>query len=486
MPGVFKRDKRSKDSTYTVWWIEHGRRRYRRGYTDKDVSRRMAQRLQKQADRCAEGLTEPADEHRQTPIQVHVGDFITTLPNSRSPRYRQQHKARIFAVIKGTQTSRLHELDHVKIKRYLDQREDLGDYTRNEYITSIKALTRWAMESDRLVKDPLKLLKPAKRKAIEPEHPRRALTTEQIAMLLDAAVHRPLYEKRLIRRGANKGKLLGKVTPRVERQMILLGRNRRMAYLIAVWTGLRRAEIKALRWGDLELDRAVAKIRLRASTTKSKRADVTSVHPQLADELRKHRPLAVKDTDYVVTSVPDMKAMRADLSFAKIEYVNEFGRFVDFHSLRLTCNTMLAAAGVSHRVRQAHMRHTDPRLTANTYMDETLLPIASEVAAVPAIPDDSDPIAETITLGATGTDRCGAQRPAQQKVAPTHHSESLPVTHVDSNGARGDVRSGRSDQSQVERLSRHAIKKQSSSSNDDELLRKRVIGLEPTTFTLAT
>ena len=486
MPGVFKRDKSSKESTYTAWWTEHGRRRYRRAYTDKDASRRLAQRLQKQADRRAEGLIDPADEHRQTPIQEHVDDFIATLPKSRSPRYRQQHKARILAAITGTQAVRLHELDHVKIKRYLDRREDLGDYTRNEYITSIKALTRWAVDCDRLDKDPLKLLKPAKRKAIEPEHPRRALTMEQIATLLDAASRRPLHEKQLIRRGPNKGKLLGKVTPRVKRQMRLLGRNRRMAYMIAVWTGLRRTEIKSLRWGDVDLDGAMAKIRLRAATTKSKRADVITVHPQLADELRRHRPFNAKDTDSVVTSDPDMKVMRADLKFAQIEDVDEMGRYVDFHALRLTCNTMLAAAGISHRVRQAHMRHTDPRLTANTYTDETLLPIASEVSSAPAIPDVDAPQTDTIALLATGTDQTGAQRPAQQKVAPTRQSGSSPVTHEDSKGARGDVRSGRSGQSQVERPSQHAIKRHGSPSSDDEPIKKRVMGFEPTTFTLAT
>ena len=41
---------------------------------------------------------------------------------------------------------------------------------------------------------------------------------------------------------------------------------------------------------------------------------------------------------------------------------------------------MFAVAGVSHRVRQAHMRHTAPRLATHTYTDETRLPITSEVA----------------------------------------------------------------------------------------------------------
>ncbi|MCC6428616.1 MAG: hypothetical protein IT435_17580 [Phycisphaerales bacterium] len=59
---------------------------------------------------------------------------------------------------------------------------------------------------------------------------------------------------------------------------------------------------------------------------------------------------------------------------------------MDFHSLRMTLSTMMAVYGMSQRSRQAQMRHSDPKLTEITYMDLTLLPIADELARVPAIP----------------------------------------------------------------------------------------------------
>jgi integrase len=46
---------------------------------------------------------------------------------------------------------------------------------------------------------------------------------------------------------------------------------------------------------------------------------------------------------------------------------------VDFHSLRVSLGTMLAANGVTPRAAQALMRHTDPRLTAGVYTDEKLV-----------------------------------------------------------------------------------------------------------------
>ena len=50
------------------------------------------------------------------------------------------------------------------------------------------------------------------------------------------------------------------------------------------------------------------------------------------------------------------------------------------------------------------MRHTDPRLTENTYMDERLLPIAEELAIVPPIPPTASgtDTLDTPTRTATG------------------------------------------------------------------------------------
>jgi hypothetical protein len=81
---------------------------------------------------------------------------------------------------------------------------------------------------------------------------------------------------------------------------------------------------------------------------------------------------------------------RGDLKLAGINAGNRESGFVDFHSLRMTLSTTMAAGGLTARVRQAHMRHTDPRLTENTYMDERLLPVADELATLPPFAGDDD------------------------------------------------------------------------------------------------
>jgi len=58
---------------------------------------------------------------------------------------------------------------------------------------------------------------------------------------------------------------------------------------------------------------------------------------------------------------------------------------------------------LSPRATQALMRHTDPRLTANVYTDEKLLPLAAELQNVPAIPlKEECGVAELLVTGTEG------------------------------------------------------------------------------------
>ncbi len=60
-----------------------------------------------------------------------------------------------------------------------------------------------------------------------------------------------------------------------------------------------------------------------------------------------------------------------DLS--RIPHKDQAGRYVDFHSLRVSLSTMLAAHKVSPRAAQALMRPSDPRLTAGVHTGEVSL-----------------------------------------------------------------------------------------------------------------
>lgn len=99
-----------------------------------------------------------------------------------------------------------------------------------------------------------------------------------------------------------------------------------------------------------------------------------------------------------------METFRRYLVKAGIPYLDEQGRRVDFHSLRVTFGTNLVLSGAHPRVVQELMRHSDIRLTMKLYTDASKLPMREAVAALPsfgAIDRDSE-VGEIISLKTMG------------------------------------------------------------------------------------
>jgi hypothetical protein len=93
--------------------------------------------------------------------------------------------------------------------------------------------------------------------------------------------------------------------------------------------------------------------------------------------------------------------IQEDLEAAGIAHKDETGRFIDFHSLRHTTGTLLAAAGVHPRTAQNLLRHSDIRLTMGIY---THVLNGGESQAVESLPDLSQPSRQSQQARATGTD----------------------------------------------------------------------------------
>ena len=91
--------------------------------------------------------------------------------------------------------------------------------------------------------------------------------------------------------------------------------------------------------------------------------------------------------------------LQADLADAGIPYVDDAGRYADFHSLRHSTGSLLAASGAHPKVVQSIMRHSDINLTMSLYT-HTLR--GQEAKAVENLPDLSLPTKES--QSATGTD----------------------------------------------------------------------------------
>ena len=92
--------------------------------------------------------------------------------------------------------------------------------------------------------------------------------------------------------------------------------------------------------------------------------------------------LSTEASAKITIAIPKPKTLRKDLVACGIKPVDELGQLIDFHALRHTACTTFQCYGVGQRAAQHQMRHSDPRLTAKVYMDESLLPVAAELEKV--------------------------------------------------------------------------------------------------------
>jgi integrase len=180
----------------------------------------------------------------------------------------------------------------------------------------------------------------------------------------------------------------------------LLATPRKLLYLLAMHTGLRRGEINALHGGDFHLDTANPYWMLPAAFVKNRKEQPRPLHPELVAELQKLKAAGkLKPEDLVFPErVPPMKVIRADFKAAGIPLKDERGHVVDFHALRTTYITRLQRAGVSPREAMELARHSDMRLTMKTYTDVAQLPLAATVRGLPSI-GDSQIDSQTLVAG---------------------------------------------------------------------------------------
>lgn len=162
-----------------------------------------------------------------------------------------------------------------------------------------------------------------------------------------------------------------------------LGLNDRVVFLAAVMTGMRRGEVVALRWQDVDWNARVIRVRQNFTrgefgSPKSRRSSrAVPLADRLADELEEHfkRSAYRSELDLVFAhpatgNVLDPSKLRKRFqACAKGAGV----RPVRFHDLRHTFGTQMAAAGAPMRAVQEWMGHSDHRTTL-IYADYALDP----------------------------------------------------------------------------------------------------------------
>lgn len=156
----------------------------------------------------------------------------------------------------------------------------------------------------------------------------------------------------------------------------------RTMVILAGSTGLRRSELVALTWDDIDLElmqvnvrRSCVRSRFGETKTEASRRPVP-LHPSVAKALAvwKEETLYKKDADFLFPSVrlngkkpvtPDMvlkKSIRPALLRAGIT-----DKVIGWHSFRHSLATNLRAAGVDLKTAQELLRHANSRITLEVY-----------------------------------------------------------------------------------------------------------------------
>jgi len=376
------------------------------GTTDRAAAERILAKWIRDAQLRREGVIDSRAESLAAEGRRAIGEqveaFIEAVQaKGVSGKRVKVLRARVARVIDDRQIRTMADLTAARVGQFVKGLQDGGTAARtvNGYLQAIKQFTRWAAGNGRIASDPLAGL--SAMKVVEVTRERRPLAADELRRLIDAAAGGPAW-------------------------MGLSGQDRAMLYRVATGTGFRAGELRSLTAGAFDLDAVPPAVTVRAAYTKNRREARQPIRADLAELLRPWLAGFGRD-DRVFEAMPEkLPAMvEADLRRARIKWRGESGtwrerheraasdflracdgdgRVVDFHALRATYITALVKGGASVKVAQELARHSDPKLTMNTYTRLGVHDLAGALDGLPAAGDDSGREAADQVALATGTD----------------------------------------------------------------------------------
>ena len=362
------------------------------------------------------------------PLREHLSDFGRSLAaKGNTARYTKGTVSAVAKVFTGCKFVVWSDITASTLQRYLaglrDGPDGISARTHNSYLQNVKSFCRWMVADRRATESPLTHLKGVNTKT-DRRRERRPLEPDEIRRLLEATAAAP-------------------------KRYGMAGAERRLLYLFAAESGLRANEIKNLKVRDFDFARLT--VTVNAAYSKHRRQDVLPVRPETAALLQDFfgvkMPMAKAfGGSYKALTKRTAEMLRADLAEAGIPYIDEAGRVADFHSLRHTTGSLLAASGVHPKVAQTLMRHSDINLTMNRY---TQVFRGQESDAIGKLPDLSGPSSQQQRAAVTGTDGKGAPSDGHFVIysapqgAPSADANGQHRTATPDNGKKNAVFSGR-------------------------------------------
>ena len=293
------------------------------------------------------GLIEGQRAEITKPLKEHIDDYIKILEaKGYSKDYTTRSKNRLKKITSDCRFTYFRDITQSAVEIYSGKlkKDEYSNTSRAHYLDALKTFLNWAETDQRIIRNPIsKMGKPAR-----DSEKKGILTPEQFVRLIQTTI-----EKNIIIQTTT-------------------GVDRGILYFLAGVTGLRRRELLLLVWDDLHLAGESPYILARAATTKNAqeaRQPIPSTLARLLEGVQGQRkPQGTgRLFEGFAMSINTAMLIREDLAVAKIKPKDKDGNEICFHRLRNSYISFLANGGAPAKIVQKLARHSDPRLTFNTY-----------------------------------------------------------------------------------------------------------------------
>ena len=326
--------------------------------SDKTAATTLLAAAQRRAALEHAGLVSKFEVGEKRPLTEHIDNYETSLRNrNRAASYIRTNIPRIRKLVKACGFVYWTDITAEQVEEFIAGARDAGvaetkgkrqrttgDRTRNFYVTAFKQLLNW-MEANRRA-GPNPLLSMGLEKVTD-EDKRRSPTTGEVHRILCAA-------------SAEDAEPFQDV-PAAERAML---------YMLAASTGFRFNECRVLQWGWVDLGERPT-VTLPAKHSKHRVEDVQPLSADAAAALKEWRASqgVVGPTDSVFPHVGrwhiGAELLRSDLGVAEVDFRDDAGRKLVFHSLRSWYITFIRRA-TDPITAAALARHKDRSVPAVT------------------------------------------------------------------------------------------------------------------------
>lgn len=290
--------------------------------------------VQSQRAQATRNLTSQIDEYIQMLKARDISDD-----------YVERMKVRLTKIVKECGFNYFRDINQRSFENYLCKLKNKGltATTAKHYLDALKTFLNWAKYEGRILDNPLAYMR--KERSTQRKG---ALTPEQFIKLVHITI-----SKNIIIRNTT-------------------GHDRGILYLLAGLTGLRKNELFQLRWSDLHVDGQNTFILARADTTKNAREAKQPIPIGVAQMLQSLRVFKKAEESENIfqgfsKSTKTSVMIKKDLKTAELPLNDVEGNKIVFHSLRNSYISFLLNSGAPLKVAQQLARHSDPKLTFNTY-----------------------------------------------------------------------------------------------------------------------